>query len=477
MYGIYLDKNSDLSAIRQLCRQLRSLIENGRLAAGTRLLPTRVLAKEWGIARNVVIEVYEQLTAEGYLEGRVGSGTYVAAGIRPSSRTEEESPPTEVSEPAEKAGFRPETIDFATGIPDQASFPAALWAKYLKEAAETDLLPDSGYGEVRGDRTLRSAIRDYLFRSKGIRCSAEQIFVVSGASEGLFLTALTLSPEFHSIYLEDPTVSFAPDIFRKMNYKLAPVEVDPHGMNMGLLSGFAPGHLVLLTPSHQFPSGSLLSIQRRQQAIRMAEDAGTFILEDDYDSEFRLKGIPVPPLHTLSPDRVIYVGTFSKTLSPGLRIGFLIVPPALADTFGSAKQDLNMYTPLVLQKALARFIADGQLERHIHKMKKLYKRRRNLLKEKLFELFGNEISIPGDETGMHLQVLFRSGAAAHLPWNDTASHGFRLELASDYSLTDQTKPGGIVLGYGNLTTGQISEGVDRIYQFVSSHGALAEERL
>ncbi|MFS0838835.1 PLP-dependent aminotransferase family protein [Paenibacillus sp. 1P03SA] len=471
MYGIHLDKSSSLSATRQLCQQLRLLIESGQLAAGTRLLPTRVLAKEWGIARNVVVEVYEQLTAEGYLDCRVGSGTYVAAGIRTHSGIQPDLPPTEAPVPQKEAVSGPEVIDFATGIPDLASFPGTIWAKYLREAAETLAVAESGYGDIRGFRTLRCAIRDFLFRAKGIRCTTEQILIVSGASEGIFLTALSLSPGFHSLYLEDPTISFARDIFRKMNYNLVPVEVDQQGMNLGLLSRFAPGHLVLLTPSHQFPSGSLLSIQRRQQAIRMAEEADSFILEDDYDSEFRLKGIPVPPMQTLSPSRVIYVGTFSKTLSPSLRIGFLIVPPHLMDRIAGTKEELNMYTPLVLQKALARFIVDGQLERHIHTMKKLYKKRRALLKERLFALFGNEISILGDDAGMHLQVCFRSDCYARLPWKNTDSYGFRLELASDYSIAETTeKPGGIILGYGNLTAGEIVEGVARIHTFVSESG-------
>ncbi|GIO92105.1 hypothetical protein J31TS3_33320 [Paenibacillus lactis] len=280
--------------------------------------------------------------------------------------------------------------------------------------------------------------------------------------------AKALSAQFNSIYIEDPTIDIARDIFLMMNYSLVPVQVDSNGMQVNAIRTFLPGHLLLLTPSHQFPSGSLMSIQRRHQAIRMVETADAYVIEDDYDSEFRLKGIPVPPLQTLSPSRVIYVGTFSKTLSPSLRIGFLIVPPSLIDTITLAKDRLNLHTPAVIQSALAAFIQDGQLERHIHTMKKVYKKRRNLLTERLAQAFGDRISITGDEAGMHLQVLFHHERHIELPWNDTSAFGFRVERSDNYRIADRSREGGIVLGYGNLTSEHITEGVCRIHRFVSA---------
>lgn len=469
MYGIYIDRESKRSVTHQVCQQLRRLIESGQLAAGARLLPTRVLAKEWGIARNVVIEVYEQLTAEGYLEGRVGSGTYVAGGIIPSPRPRNE--PSVGEQPIHKVTSTEHShmIDFAAGIPDQKMFPRHIWAKYLKQAAEDSVNANHDYGHIKGDKMLRSAICDYVFRSKGIQCSSDQIVIVSGASEGLLLLAKSLASRFHSIYIEDPTIDITRDIFQMMNYRLVPVEVDHSGMRIDAMTSFAPGHLVLLTPSHQFPSGSVLSIQRRHQAIRMLEEADSFVIEDDYDSEFRLRGIPVPPLQTLSPSRVIHVGTFSKTLTPSLRIGFMIVPPDLTDAITEMKDKLNIHTPTVIQQALSQFILDGHLERHIHKMKKVYKKRRNVLTERLHHLFGQDISIVGDDAGMHLQVIFGRQAYALLPWNDTVSYGFRVEPASNYRISPSRPPSstGIVLGYGNLSTEEIEEGLSRLYAFAS----------
>ncbi|MFD0587397.1 PLP-dependent aminotransferase family protein [Paenibacillus sp. GCM10027627] len=469
MYGIYIEKGSPLSVTRQICGQLRSVIESGGLAAGTRLLPTRVLAKEWGIARNIVIEAYEQLTAEGYLEGRTGSGTFVAEGIATPTQTRLQEP-LQKQEVTESVSFSSrDIIDFATGLPDQTLFPRGLWAKYVKKAAEADAGHVSGYGNLLGDPGLRAAIADYLYRTKGIDSPPERIMIVSGSSEGMLLTALALSADYHSVYVEDPTIGFARDIFSALNYRLVPVGVDHNGMDLDNLTRFEKGHLALLTPSHQFPTGSLLSIQRRQKAIRMAEEAGAYLLEDDYDSEFRLKGIPVPPMLALSPARVIYMGTFSKTLSPGLRIGFLIAPPNLVGTIAATKERLNLFTPLTMQKALDAFIRDGQLERHILAMKKVYKKRRALLKERLQSSFGADISILGDEAGMHLQVRFHSPLVAELPWHDTERFGFQIERTCEYKISESPYPQGIVLGYGNLSNKEIEEGVARIQRFVLSH--------
>lgn len=463
MYGIYIDRSSSQSVTRQLCTQLRERIETGELAAGTRLLPTRVLAKEWGIARNVLIEVYEQLTAEGFLTGQVGSGTYVAEGLMPMTGGRRLPHRTENREEQAVSGRNPDIIDFATGLPDMDLFPKQVWAKYVRDAAFT-ANDTSGYGNIRGDLRLRTAISDFLYRTKGIICTAEQLVIVSGATEGMLLIAKALADRYRAVYVEDPTIGFTRSIFEMMGYKLAPVEVDRQGMKVDDLQ-IDPGHLILLTPSHQFPTGSLLSIQRRHRVIRLAEEADTFLIEDDYDSEFRLKGIPVPPLQTLCPDRVFYVSTFSKTLSPSLRIGFVIVPPSLDETVIATKERLNLYTPLLVQQALSHFITDGRLDKHLHTMKKVYKTRRILLEEQLRQAFGSDIAFLGDEAGMHLHVRFPEGRLSQLDWTSTLPYGFLVETTGEYRINKTAAPDGIVLGYGNLNEGRIKEGVRRMQRF------------
>ncbi|MFC4101399.1 MocR-like pyridoxine biosynthesis transcription factor PdxR [Paenibacillus xanthanilyticus] len=470
MYGIHIDPAKSESAMKQICGQLRAMIESGALPSGARLLPTRQLAKEWGIARNIVIEVYEQLTAEGYLEGRIGSGTYVAGGIRMSDERGLRPPETDKLPnpplPVTSSGI----IDFATGVPDGSSFPAKVWAKYMKEAVEHPADRSPGYGSVFGNDQLRREIQGYLFRAKGIRCEAGRIMIVSGASEGMLLSAAALQSRYRAIYVEDPTIPFARDIFKHMHYRIVPVPVDQAGMNFDALDGFRQGHLALVTPSHQFPVGSLLSIQRRKKAIRMAEEADAYLLEDDYDSEFRLKGMPVPPLYTQAPDRVLYIGTFSKTLSPGLRIGFVLLPPTLIDTFAAAKEALNLYTPPAAQQALAGFMADGHYERHILAMKKLYKKRRQALIDALHRYFGHSVAIDGDEAGMHLRVAFREDTLSALSWANTEAFGFKAETCREYAILNADAQDGIVLGYGNLSIPIIDEGIRRLYDYAAAHG-------
>lgn len=286
------------------------------------------------------------------------------------------------------------------------SFPRKEWAKYLKIAAEDSPGVLFDYGDIRGEEELRSEISVYLHRTRGMRCSIGQIMIVSGSSEGFALIAKAMRPQYPFIYLENPTIEITQNIFRQTDYRITPVEVDEFGMKLHEIASFQDGYLMLLTPSHHFPNGSILPIQRRQHAVRFAEKSDSYIIEDDYDGDFRLKGVPIPPLYTLNPDRVIYVGTFSKTLAPGLRIGFMVLPRRLVGRFASLKEELNIRTPTIHQIALARFIRDGRLDRHIHKMKTIYRNRRSLLIEALKRHFGNQAVIRGDEAGMHVQVEF-----------------------------------------------------------------------
>ncbi|NGQ95730.1 PLP-dependent aminotransferase family protein [Brevibacillus sp. SYP-B805] len=468
MFGIYLDRSSEISVTAQLCSQIRQKIEKGELVKGTRLPSTRKLAQEFGIARNVAIDAYEQLIAEGYLIGRTGSGTFVAEGIiAMASDMHGEAEPADMagqqhrSDPPDQEGI----IHFLTGTPDLRSFPRKVWAKYLKNAAEDSPGVLYDYGDIRGEEELRSEISVYLHRTRGMRCSAGQIMIVSGSSEGLALIAKALRPDYSSIYLENPTIEITQHIFRQTEYRITPVEVDESGMKLHEIAHFQDGHLMLLTPSHHFPSGSILSIQRRQHAVRLAEKADSYIIEDDYDGDFRLKGVPIPPLYTLNPDRVIYVGTFSKTLAPGLRIGFLVLPRRLVSRFASVKEELNIRSPSIPQIALARFIRDGRLDRHIHKMKTIYRNRRNVLIEAVKRHFGDRAVIRGDEAGMHVLVEFPQGPF-DVDWQRSIAYGVKIHCVEEYSLVKGSHSHQILLGYGNIREEEIETGIERLSRFV-----------
>lgn len=531
MLGLTVERGS-VPAVRQLCEQLRHLIGSGQLPAGTKLPSTRQLAAGLGIARNTAIDAYEQLVAEGFLESRVGAGTFVAegagyladaaatkeagggAGAGAAGRAaadggwtvsgavgadhtgsadgtsggEDEAGSLVGAGGADSSGSVVETvsafgtsgagraidavgltgsavIDFTAGSPDLALFPRRAWGNHLRNAALD--APDRvfGYGDAFGDPVLRRELAAYLFRAKGIRTEPERITVVNGSSEGFLLIAHALAGRFHTVAVEDPTVEFGRDIFARCGYRLRPVDVDGQGIRTDRLKRLADGELVLLTPSHQFPTGSILSIQRRRRLAEMAERADSYLIEDDYDSEFRFRGSPVPPLHMLAPERVIHVGTFSKTLSPGLRLGFLVLPRALVGVFRETKEALNLLTPAVEQRALAGMLAGGDFERHLYRMVKVYRQKRAALTAALDDHFAGAVEMAGDTAGMHLLARFRLRRPVH--WEEAASYGVRIQCADDYRLAGGGERREAVFGYGHLSAADIREGVRRLAAFLA----------
>lgn len=457
------------SVIKQLSDYLRENIENGTLAPGLRLPPTRTAAQDLGIARNIVIEVYEQLIAEGYLAAHAGSGTYVAEGIMTSPAKLVPPPPDARAEPEtdiKENGF----IYFDAGTPDLTKFPRRIWNKYVREVTEYGPDRALNYGNFQGNEALREAIARYVYRMKGIRCGPDRILITSGTSEAFLLLASAFRDLVRTVYVEDPTIEFTASIFRKWSYDVRPVPVDHQGMVVGRIPRGAPRGLIVLTPSHQYPTGSILSIQRRQQVARLADEAGHYLVEDDYNSEFRHRGSPVPPLQLLSPSRVIYAGTFSKSLSPALRIGFLIAPPDLADRLLRTKTELFLNASGITQLALARFMEDGHFDRHVRKMRTVYKNKRIFLVEQCRRLFGDDVRILGDEAGMHVQLAFRPEVYGHIDWQGIAAYGVRLGSFDDYAAAKGLHPGKIVLGYGMLTEKEIAEGLRRIGRFIDSKG-------
>ncbi|KRF03354.1 GntR family transcriptional regulator [Paenibacillus sp. Soil766] len=466
MFGFNPKANAG-SITNQLCGYLRENIESGMLSPGLQLPSTRKAAQELHIARNVVIEVYEQLTAEGYLSTHIGSGTYVAEGIQTNQAQLLQVPPVPQSVP-HHAMKENELINFDAGTPDLRHFPRRIWSKYVREITDYEQDNVFDYSDIQGAMELREAIARYVYRVKGVRCSTDQIIITSGTSEGFLLLAFAFSDLFRTIYVEEPTIGFIADIFQRMKYAIHPVTVDSHGMIISHISPLDPGGLIILTPSHQYPTGSILSIQRRQQAVRLAVEAGHYIVEDDYNSEFRHKGAPVPPLQTLAPSRVIYASTFSKTLSPALRVGFLIVPPSLTERVLKTKSELNLTTSGITQLALARFIEDGLFDRHIHKMKAIYKKRRSFLAEQCHDIFGDGAQILGDEAGMHVQIEFRPELYGKIDWHQIEKFGVRLSSFDEYAIIKGQQPGKIVLGYGKLTEEEIGEGLRRIHKFINT---------
>ena len=317
MIFITIDRSKSISLTQQIYDQVRNGILEKQLKEGEKLPSSRELAGSIGVSRNIVLEAYERLIAEGYLEVRPKSGTFVAQGTSLSfiERTKRKDTPKKM---AENQAY----IDFKAGNPAIDYFPRKKWAQLTKEICLHSTEAVFGYGDASGMKELKDALVVYLKRVRGVQCRAEQIFITSGATQGLKLITEMLGKENKAIAVEDPVTDEMRNIFTFANADIIPVPVDENGIDPNGLPKQAPS-FVFVIPSHQFPLGGILSIQRRLQLIEYAQKMNCYIVEDDYDSEFTYEGAPVPSIQGIAPNHVIYVGTFSKILSPGLRIGYI----------------------------------------------------------------------------------------------------------------------------------------------------------
>jgi len=461
MYGLQIDRSSSLSIARQLTGQLRNMILNGTIPAGTRLPPTRNLALELTIARNTILQVYEQLIAEGYLSGRTGSGTYVMAlskiGASPAHDVNNGEAAGKM-DASEQVGM----IAFEAGLTDYRHFPRAAWARAVRDALIE--MPEERFAWCvpYGEEELRRELCAYLYRTKDITCSPEQIFILPGATSGVDVACWALKG-CPVVAMEDPCVHFMRQAFLRNGYQIAPIPVDGQGMQTDLLADFKEIGLVYVVPSHQFPTGNVLSILRRLELLSHARRFGAYIIEDDYDSEFRYEGEPIQTLRHLDPERVIYLGSFSKIFSPTLRMGYMILPWELIGRMQAAIEAINLSVPVLLQRALAVFLHSGQLERHIYKMKRLYAKKRLLLIRELRKAFGTNVRISGENAGMHLMVTFENHPLCQEDFNFLRACFVEAEWSEDYMLQKGVHQSGMILGYGALTVEEIVNGVARIH--------------
>jgi GntR family transcriptional regulator/MocR family aminotransferase len=459
MLWLPLDRTLEVPLTRQLYHQLRQKILNGELQAGQRLASTRQLADELKVSRNVILEAYEQLYAEGFIQGLHGSGTYVSEGASleqsmdqyPLSLTDNSSNKHETN-----------MIDFRSGIPALDLFPRNTWGKLVKRVSIETSHTSFGYDSPEGRLELREVLTDYLLRTRGVRYHPNQLVITSGATQGLSLVAKLLISTHNEVIIEDPITHEIQSIFQSQGASLYPVPVDEHGMKTDLIPLDKKPNFIFVTPSHQFPLGGTLTIQRRIQLIEFARRTKCFIVEDDYDSEFRYEGSPISSLQGLYPERTIYIGTFSKILSPALRLGYLILPPELVERCRDLKWFSDLHTPSLDQLSLANFIEEGHLERHIFKMKKVYMRKRETLRSGLKASFKDKVEIFGDSTGLHLVARF-----IEVTFNDEVLKELRENKVKVYPVELHTMEKGaykdcVILGYGNLSDEQIKEGIFRI---------------
>ena len=415
---------------------LREAVQSGRLVPGTRLPSSRALATDLGIARNTVAEAYGQLVAEGWLTARQGSGTRVADA---AARSPEPAAGTRSS-----AGLRPGQYDLRPGSPDLSAFPRSWWLSAARKALSAAPSHALGYGDPRGLPELRAVLAGYLARARGVRASPDRIIVCSGFTQGLALLCQVLPGAgvtriaVEEYGLRGPARTLAAS-------GLAPVMlgVDDGG---AILDPVPAAEAMLLTPAHQFPLGSVLSPQRRADAARWAAGNGGLVIEDDYDGEFRYDRQPVGALQALAPEHVVYAGTASKTLAPGLRLGWLVLPARLADAVADAKARADAHTSSLEQLTLAEFITSGAYDRHVRRARLNYRRRRDRLIAALARRTP-DVRLTGIAAGLHAVVELPRGKTEQQVTARAAVRGVALEGLGGYALRDHARGPALVIGY------------------------------
>ena len=480
---VVVDTEAAAPLHRQVYAGLRDAIVAGRLRTGARLPSTRDLAATLRVARNTVITAFDQLRAEGYATGRRGGGTRVSSVIpddllraRPAAPPPRAAPKPPAPPPPPKLsrrgaalaaagrGFLPSAEApqaFSLGVPALDEFPYRLWARLV--ARRWRHPPALGYGDPAGFAPLRRAVAGYVASARGVRCSAEQVVIVSGAQHGLDLAARLLVDPGDSAWVEDPGYPGARTAFLGAGARLVPVPVDGEGIQVSAGRRRAPrARLVHVTPSHQFPLGGAMSPRRRLELLAWAREAGAWIVEDDYDSEFRYAGRPLPSLQGLDEHaRVLYLGTFGKTLYPGLRMGYLVVPGSLVDAFAAARSAGDRHPPLFDQAVVADFLDEGHFLRHLRRMRRLYAERQQALVEAARRALAGLLEVPAEAAGMHLVGRLSAGASGAEAVACAARHGVVVVAASRYASRPPEREH-LLLGYTAIPIPAIHRGVERL---------------
>jgi GntR family transcriptional regulator/MocR family aminotransferase len=449
-----------------LADAIRAAIIDGRLGTGTSLPATRLLADDLGVSRGVVVEAYQRLADEGLVSARPGTGTKVS-GLLPRNAARPTTQEAASGEPARPVpALLPQPwraraeLDLSPGVPDLSGFPRGAWLRAERSVLDRASVAELGYGDPRGNQSLRRELAGWLTRTRGLRAAPDDIIVVSGVAQALALLAQWLNAHGHTrIAVEDPGSLGSREELAYWGLTPAPVPVDEHGLQTAHLAGSGL-RAALLTPAHQFPTGVVLAPQRRRELLDWAVGADALIIEDDYDAEYRYDRAPVPALQTAAPGHVAYAGTTSKTLAPGMRLGWLVPPARLHADLVEAKHAADLGSPALPQLVLARLIATGELEQHIRTVRKRQRSRRDALLGALREQLP-EARVQGVPAGLHLLITFPALALDDI---DLAERIHRAGVLVHPLSWHRQRPGppGLVLGYAAHTPDQLREAARRI---------------
>ena len=445
---------------RQIYETFKARILSGQMAEGEPIPSTRELAAELGVSRNTVSAAYDLLWAEGFIERSQGAPSRVAGGLR--IRQTQKSAVSGQGKKS-KAEWK---WDFRTGQPDLAAFPWKAWNDAVKSAADSLPARQLAYGGPKGYGPLCEEIAGWLFRARNMEVDPEDVFISSGSTQALYLLVEMLRRENRAFLLEDPCHPGIRTMIADRGLPMDWMPVDAHGAQVSALEAKEIA-AVYVTPSHQFPLGGILPASRRAALIRLAAEKDFYVIEDDYDSEFRYAGMPVSPICSMDRTRVIYVGTFSKTMFPALRIGFVVLPRALHAAWRHSRNYMDVQNPVLEQAALALFLKTRKMDRHVRRMRRLYGEKRGVLLQAIRAAFGESVIPWGDAAGLHLALQFpkREFDAGFLERCKAA--GLYLSIISRYCASPGEHTDMLLLGYGHLSAGQIREGIETLNQLIS----------
>jgi GntR family transcriptional regulator/MocR family aminotransferase len=461
---------------QQLYSQLSGYIIQQRIASGSRMPSSRQLASDLGISRNSVVAVYEQLRSEGFLEARTGSGFYVhhdlmsfcGPGFKPEPRETKHDMARKSSAsriPERRPLPRDHNLPFTPGLPDLAAFPLKAWNRILHQQESRISL--TGYDSEAGFYPLRQALAGYLRSSRGVRCEAEQIILTSGAQQALALIADVKLQPGDTILTEDPGYRGARAALGRGQHPLVPVPLRNQVLDIAALPRLASARLLYCTPTHQYPMGGILDISERLALLNWASESGTWIIEDDYDSEFHFYQKPVAAIQGMfDATPVLYVGSFSKTLMPALRLGYLVVPDSLVDAFAARKRITTGESPLLMQAVVAEFIDSGRFVSHLRRMRLRYQVKWQTFHALVSRRLSKWVTVVAESAGMHLVLTGHFNDVALSEW--LYAQGFGSTPLSAHCLGNQQQSG-LILGFASATEEQMQVCIERLQDWFAKN--------
>ncbi|MEG6584877.1 MocR-like pyridoxine biosynthesis transcription factor PdxR [Dendrosporobacter sp. 1207_IL3150] len=446
----------------QLYQQIRNNILSGDLKPGTKLSSSRHLSKELCVSRTTVDMAYQQLVSEGYLVGKPRSGYYIEAldnlnlPVFMETKTEEEAI---LNEPVKSPKY-----NLQYGKLETAIFPFRKWRQLTNKCLRDDKEQIMSYGPAQGEHGLRTAISEFLREYRGVECTANQIVICPGTQYCLNLAGQLIQPSTNAIAIENPGFWAARSIFSNMGFRIIPVPVKKHGLKVKQLR-MTDAQAVYVTPSHQFPTGNIMSITRRLELVKWARESDSIIIEDDYSCHLRYNVRPIQALQALAPDQVIYIGSFSKILSPSIRVAYMVLPQKMVDRFLLSSEHFPCSVPFLIQKPLELFLKEGEWGSHLRKITRHMKKKRGILIQALKHEFGDAVSISGGNAGLHLLVQVMSQLSEQELVARAFQAGLLIHPAGNLWQDQSDAPfGTVLLGYGGIALEDIYPAVQLLRQ-------------